>query len=225
MAADAAGYRAGNDFDQAAVQRGLLEVMDGAASAVGVRRLEWQRQPAGDGEFAVLPPEESEPLVVDPFIRELDAQLRRYNLPRQPWARLRLRMAVHFGRLSPADNGFAGPAPIVATSLVNSQVLRQALRDAPEANLALLLSPQVFDDTVATLATTLRPEQFRQVRISEPKFTSEAWLMVPGADVHTLPVDHPEPAGEARYTQTNTASGGTVFANQGGPQTIHTRDR
>jgi hypothetical protein len=202
VAADAVSYSKGSDLEQAATQRGLLEVLDSAASSAGLRRLAWQRQAAGDGELAILPADEPEPLVVDRFLHELDAELLRYNAPRQHWARLRLRLAIHFGRLSPAANGFAGPAPIVVSRLVDSVVLHEALRVCPEANLGVLLSSQVFEDTVATLATTLRPERLRRVHISgSPKFEGDAWLLVPGQDVHALPLtgsDHDAPDTQAR---------------------------
>lgn len=189
VAADAVSYSTGSDLDQAAVQRDLLEVLDAAATAAGLRRMTWHRQAAGDGELAVLPVGEPEPLVVDRFLRELDAELLRCNAPRRPWARLRLRMAVHFGRLRPAANGFAGPAPVEVSRMVDSVVLHEALRICPAANLGVLLSAQVFHDTVATLSTTLRPDQLRKVHISSTKFEGDAWLLVPGQDVHSLPLN------------------------------------
>jgi hypothetical protein len=97
-------------------------------------------------------------------------------------------VAIHFGRLSPGTIGHAGPAPIAVARLVDSAILRAALAEAVAADLALLVSAQVFDDTVATLATTLRPVDFRRVNVTLKEFSEDAWLWVPGHDVHALPL-------------------------------------
>lgn len=175
-----------SDVDQREVQRGISEVCDGAAGAAGLRRDAWIRQPSGDGELAVLPADEPEEVVVDRYVRELDAELARYNGRLRTDARLRLRVAVHFGRLSRADLGHAGPAPIAVMRLIDSAILRTALAEAPDANLALLVSAPVFEDTIASLATTLRPADFRQVRVEHKEFAEDAWLWVPAHDVHAM---------------------------------------
>lgn len=182
---DARGYSVRSDVDQQEVQRGILAVCDRAARAAGLQRESWIRQGTGDGELAILPSDEPEEVVVDHYVREIDAELRRYNGRLRPMARIRLRVAVHFGRLSRASNGHAGPAPIAVARLIDSAVLRAALTEAPAANLALLVSAPVFDDTVASLATTLRPSDFQRVRVEEKEFTEDAWLWVPGHDMHT----------------------------------------
>jgi hypothetical protein len=167
------------------VQRAIVAVCDAAARAAGLRRDTWDRQGNGDGELAVLPPDEAEELVVDRYVRELDAELGRYNGRHVVEARLRLRVAVHFGRLSRASIGHAGPAPIAVARLIDSEILRTALAQAPEANLALLVSASVFDDTIASLATTLRPADFRRVAVAEKEFVEDAWLWVPGQGSHS----------------------------------------
>jgi len=193
VAVDASGYSARSDVDQREAQRGIVEVSDAAARAAGLRRDTWVRQGAGDGEFAVLPVDEPEDVVVDRYIRELDAELTRYNGRLRAELRLRLRVAVYFGRLSPAANGHAGPAPVAVARLLDSSVLRAALAEADRANLALLVSEQVYADTVASLATTLRPGDFRRVRVEVKGFAENAWLWVPDHDVHAIRLPEPEP--------------------------------
>lgn len=161
------------------MQRAVLAVCDRAADLAGLERATWARQGSGDGELAVLPVGEPEELVVDHYMREISAELARYNGRMRSDSRLRMRAAVHFGRLAPGENGYSGPAPVAVSRLANSDVLRGALTDAPEANLAVLVSAPVFEDTVASLATTLRPEDFRRVRIEEKEFAEDAWLWVP----------------------------------------------
>ncbi|TDQ04762.1 hypothetical protein [Labedaea rhizosphaerae] len=179
MAVDARGYSRGSDQDQRELQRVLVASCDHAARAAGLDRATWAKQPAGDGEFAVLPVDEREDLVVDRYVRELSAELSRYNGRVAPDARLRLRLAVHFGRLAEAANGYAGPAPIVVGRMLDSAVLRQALIDS-DADLAVLFSDQVYQDFIATLSTTVRPAHLRRVVVREKGFEADAWLWVPG---------------------------------------------
>jgi hypothetical protein len=209
VAADAVGYGRGDDYQQLATQRYLIEVLNSAGTAAGLHRLTWHCQPAGDAELAVLPEDEPESVVVDGFIRELDTALTRHNRPLRPEARLRLRVAVHFGRLMPGNNGFAGPGPVEVSRLLNSGPLRAAIAAAPEANLALLVSGSVYRDTIEPQHTTLRPADFRQVHVAEKEFEADAWLWVPGYDTARLPLpDGPVTSPEA--TVHTTVHGGVT---------------
>jgi len=199
VAVDAKGYGSLDDLQQHSIQRHLLQVLDTAADAADLRRLSWLKQPGGDAELAILPAEEPEARVVDRFVRELSAALRRHNSGRHSRAVLRVRAAVHFGRLVPAANGFAGPAPVAVTRLLNSEVLRRALTESPAADLAVLLSDQVYADTVAPLHTTWRPDEFRRVRVHEKEFDQDAWLWV--ADCQQQALD-PAPAAERPAPET-----------------------
>jgi hypothetical protein len=182
VAADATAYGSRTDIGQLAAQRHLVEFLDDAGRSAGLRRADWDRQPGGDGEFAILPADESEAAVIDKFIPELEACLRRHNTMMLPEARLRLRVAIHFGRLVPGANGWAGPAPVQVARLLNSRPLRDALADTPDAAVAVLLSDQVFTDTVAQHHTTVSATSFRKVQVEEKEFASDAWLWIPGHD-------------------------------------------
>ncbi len=195
VAVDATAYGGRTDVGQLAVQRHLIEFLDDAARSAGLPRAEWDRQPGGDGEFAILPADEPEAVVIDKFIPELAACLRRHNTMMLPEARLRLRVAIHFGRLVPGANGWAGPAPVQVARLLNSRPLRDALIDAPDAAIAVLLSDQVFTDTVAQHHTAVPATSFRKVWVTEKEFSSVAWLWVPGHDLPPEAADQ-EPAAD-----------------------------
>lgn len=193
---DAKSYSTRGEVDQREVQRGIVAVAGTAARAAGLYRGDWITQDGGDSEFAVLPSTEPEIVVVDRYVRELTAELNRYNERLLPEARLRLRVAIHFGPLSPAELGHAGPAPVAVARLLDSTPLRAALTEVESANLALLLSDGVYTDTVASLATTWRPDEFRKVRVRQKEFDAPAWLCVPGHDVRVMALreDEPRPA-------------------------------
>jgi hypothetical protein len=180
VAADAVGYGKVTDYQQVSVQQHLVGVLSAAAGAANLRRVDWECQQAGDAELAVLPENEPESVVVDDFVRQLDAALARHNRWLVPEAWLRLRVAIHFGRYLPASNGFAGPGPVEVSRLLNSDVLRKAMIESPSANLALLVSGNIYRDTIEPLHTTLRPADFRKVRVAEKEFEEDAWLWVPG---------------------------------------------
>jgi hypothetical protein len=168
-----------------AAEPALEAVADNAAEAAGLRRHTWRRLTGGDSEFAMLPTTEPVVAVVDRYVRELNAELFRHNRRLRTEARLRLRVAIHFG-------------PIARAALVDAAVLRAALAEAEEANLALLLSERVYVDTVASRVTSWRPGQFRQVRVRQQAFDEDAWLWVPNHDVHAMALR--EPAAMPRRT-------------------------
>jgi hypothetical protein len=70
VAVDAVGYGQGNDQDHFAMQSGIKTVLNEAASAAKLDRSRWLLQGAGDGELAILPLDELEPLVVDAYARQ-----------------------------------------------------------------------------------------------------------------------------------------------------------
>ncbi|EWC62547.1 hypothetical protein UO65_2137 [Actinokineospora spheciospongiae] len=124
----------------------------------------------------MLPDSEPEAVVVDRFVRELGAGLDRHNGQRVEAAKLRLRVAIHFGPVVPAENGYAGPAPVEVHRLLESAALKAALEDNPGADLALVLSDVVYRDTVHEGHTTLRPDEFESVAVELKEFSGTAWL-------------------------------------------------
>lgn len=180
MAVDAAGYGSGDDQRHFAVQTGLLEALDQAAAATGLRRDLWLKQAMGDGELAILPRDEPEPVVVEDYPRELDAALTRWNESARTDYRIRLRIAIHFGAAMPADNGYAGQGVVAVSRLVDSRPVRDALTASPAANVAVILSRQVFDDVVRQNHVSLTESDFTKVRVQVKEYQDEAWLKIAG---------------------------------------------
>ncbi|MCP2169814.1 hypothetical protein [Goodfellowiella coeruleoviolacea] len=189
LAVDVQGYGRVDDQRQVEFQRTLVNALDQAGAAAGLDRAVWTRTGRGDEEFALLADPECEPRVLDDFVRELDALLRCYNRDRLPEARLRLRVAIHHGVTSPGPNGLAGRGVVVVHRLLNAEPLRAALAAAEHANLAVLVSRPVFEDTVAQGYTSLDPRDFRRIAVRVKEFHDDAWLRVPGTDVHALNLD------------------------------------
>lgn len=195
MACDATGYGSGDDQLQAAMQDGLIRVLDEAAGQARLVRSEWDKNGTGDGELALLPTTESEPRVVDDFVRELDAALARHNRHLADIARLRLRVAIHYGVAYPASNGYAGQGVVAVSRLLDCTPIREAMRES-DTELALIISDGVFSDIVLNGHTSLRVQDFRKVAVRVKEFAENAWIWLPHDDVHSLSLTGQEPGAE-----------------------------
>jgi hypothetical protein len=189
LAVDAKGYGGVDVLTQRQFQEAIPRLLAEAADTAGLDRERWDTQVGGDSVLAVLPDGSSEPALVDPFMRRLDAGLRAFNHGRLPEAWLRLRAAVHFGTASSAPNGFVGRAPVEIGRILDSTVLRSALAAVPDACLAVAVSATVFNDVVREAYTTFRAREFHEVRVAEKEYTGRAWIWVPGADPRELVPD------------------------------------
>ncbi|MEU5384555.1 hypothetical protein ACFVT9_21520 [Kitasatospora cineracea] len=219
LSVDVMGYGRRDDREHADVQRALLMVLNEAARAVGLDRLDWSRQGAGDSEFAVLPDQVSEPVVVDDFVTELHAALRYYNHGRLPDFRMRLRLAIHFGAAMEAENGYAGQGVVRVNRLVESDPPHIALEQDGEALLAVIVSDEVYRDVVVQRHTKLTERDFREVVVDKKETEVRAWLRVPGGDVAALRLEAPGGA------QPPAAPGSGAPAREpgrGAGQTVHT---
>ncbi|MFG2039424.1 hypothetical protein [Dactylosporangium sp. NPDC048998] len=186
LSVDVQGYARNDDIRQAEIQHDLIDLLDRAGARAGLDRRRWIRQPAGDAELALIPSAEAPSRVVGDFCLELAAALWRYNRMRDPVARMRLRLALDDGPADVARNGFAGQAVVGAGRLVNAAPPRQALDLAGTADLAVILSDGVHRDWVRSGRSAVRPGWCRRIAVVEKEYAADAWLWLPGADVHGL---------------------------------------
>ncbi|MEO3807407.1 hypothetical protein ABGB17_00245 [Sphaerisporangium sp. B11E5] len=177
---------------QLEVQRDLDEILTVAAEQAGLDRSGWVRQVSGDGELAELPEGTDLVAVVRRWVAELDVLLRDHNDGHAPENRIRLRLAMHTDVLTRSMLGTAGPALIVVSRLLDSAPVREALEDAPDATLALIVSDAVYRKVVLSELGGLRPASFREVEIDLPGkgFRELAHVHVPGT-----PAPGPRPEG------------------------------
>ncbi|MEV5414040.1 hypothetical protein AB0K60_35055 [Thermopolyspora sp. NPDC052614] len=186
MSSDLKGYGRSTDKKQEFLQAGFVAIHRQAAEVAGLRRDEWVIQEGGDGELAVLPATESEPAVVDAYMRALARALRERNEGVPAADRLRLRIAVAFGTAYPASNGFAGQAVVEASRLVSSGTIKRILEDQEKVNLLLILSQRVFDDLVRQEHTSYRPDDFVNIHVHEKEYEGSAWVWTPDVDISVL---------------------------------------
>lgn len=210
MSVDVRGYGSATGRRQASIQHDLIDLLDSSAVAAGLHREAWDCQKAGDGEFAVLPPGESESAVLDKFVPHLVDLVTDYNDERKADAQLRLRLALHNGVVEQAANGYAGAAAVLVGRLVDAAIAKAAQDASPASGVVVIVSKQVFNDTIAQGHTILRPLQLRQVPVQVKEYVDDAWLYVPGIDVHQLQL----PTGHAA-TPPGVASGGAAATEAG----------
>jgi len=205
------GYGRGDDQLQAAMQAALVKVLDEAASEARLVRSEWDKDSSGDGELALLPATESEPRVVDNFVRELGSALARYNRHLADQARLRLRVAIHFGVAYPASNGYAGQGVVAVSRLLDCPPIRETMRQS-DTDLALIVSDGIYSDIVLNGHTSFSQQDFRKVAVRVKEFVENAWIWLPYGDVHALPIEEPghaEPEDETPESpETNSPAAG-----------------
>jgi hypothetical protein len=166
---------------QGLLQRELDRILDEAAEAAGVSRAKWHRVDGGDGEMAVLPADVDLLAIVRRFVSELDLRLADHNEDHVAETRIRLRVAMHSGALTPKPHGYTGPAFIVLQRLLDSAPVRAAMTEVPEAHLAQIISGSVYERAVVPELGGLRPRQFREVKVDLPakEFHEIAYLHVP----------------------------------------------
>jgi hypothetical protein len=164
-AVDVEGFSRRSAAEQTKIQDNLEYAMSQAAASADLDRRRWYRQPCGDGELAVLPPSTNGLSLVADYPRRLALVLAEINRFAEPGARLRVRMAIHHGAVSPGRFGPVGSAPVVISRLVDSHVLRQKLRERNELDIVLIVSSAVHDEVVQSRFHGLDPRTFCRTNI------------------------------------------------------------
>ncbi|MFD2767724.1 hypothetical protein [Micromonospora eburnea] len=202
-------YSRRSNLQQYEAQKEFPNLLQGAASAVGLDRMTWSTQQAGDGELAILPRDVPESRVIGRFVPELNRRLRAYNLSRVDAARIRLRIAVHQGLVHlDGANGFPGSAVVFVCRLCDAGPVKRALAAFPDAGVALVVSTEIFRDVVSEYPEEMRPERFRRVRVShaDKEFEESAWVCVVDEDLSSMPLDGDDRTDRASRTERSSST-------------------
>lgn len=164
VAVDIEGYSQRDTAHQARAQDALERALSRAADSAGLRREHWCRLPGGDGELAILPEDTDGLALVADYPRELASSLVGVNRDsRDP--RLRLRLAIHHGAVAPGCFGPVGKSLITISRLVDSESVRQQLRQRSDLDVALIVSATVHDEVIQSGLCDLDPGSFRRARV------------------------------------------------------------
>lgn len=166
LAVDVEKYSSRDAREQLRAQTDLRRIISLAAQKAGLDQSQWYEQVSGDGELVVLPEDVDVSVVVGDFTSLLELILDDFNRQRTVGRRLRLRIALHHGTLTPGPFGPAGDAPIVVSRLLDAKSLRRVLADRQDRDVALIVSQTLYQDVVRTGFCSLDPEEFQPVRIN-----------------------------------------------------------
>ena len=167
LAVDVEKYSMRDAREQLRAQNELQRILSAAARGVGLDQRQWYEQVSGDGELVVLPEDVDVAVVVGDFTSCLEMILGEYNgrVIGGMRQRLRLRVALHHGTLTPGPFGPAGDAPIVVSRLLDARPLRRLLAEQQDRDLALIVSQSLYQDVVRTGFCSLDPGEFQAVRV------------------------------------------------------------
>ncbi|ADP80317.1 hypothetical protein [Pseudofrankia inefficax] len=158
-----------------------------ACATVGVSGL---LRDSGDGGFWLFSADVPRSRLVARLPRELSIGLNGRNRVARPEYHLRVRMAIHHGVVWHHGTTVISHAINQTRRIVDGKVGRQLLNAAPDADLVLLLSDDMFAGTVADeLSGGLMPADFTPVRLGpgEKGAGTLAWACLWANGSHTAP--------------------------------------
>lgn len=146
----------------------------------GLERAMMDTRSADDMQVAVLPAGIDEPGAIASLVNALLTALHDLNSADSA-PRVRLRMAVHEGLTILAAQGFTGRAVTTTRRLADCKPLRQALAANPDADLAVILSSQVFDDVSQFSDPLLPADRFQRADVTHlpDGHGAVGWIYVP----------------------------------------------
>ncbi|MGR3871539.1 hypothetical protein ACUXZZ_23540 [Streptomyces graminifolii] len=199
LAVDIEKYSARDNADMVRLQRVLLRTLHAACERVGVAWERCGRQAQGDGYLLVLEPDVDETRVVPGLLAGLTTALAAANeraskvncvagkvsSERDPDS-VRMRASLHQGIVHEADSGYAGSAVVALFRVLDSEPVRRALAESPDADLVAAFSDTLYRDLVDVGYEGLSAVGFEKVEIeiAAKNFTGVAWVraMRAGAD-------------------------------------------
>lgn len=164
------GHRGAEDKEE--LQRRLDALVGRVLADLGIARVDTDSDVAGDSTVVFLPVGAASPDILPRMISAMAERLGRDNQRYRD--RMRLRMAVGSGLVGTGPLGFTGELVVDLHRLVDSVVLRQAIRDHERTDLALLVTHTLHDEVIRP--GYLDKEDFTEVVVAAKEFEAAAWL-------------------------------------------------
>ncbi|MFY1689139.1 NACHT domain-containing protein [Plantactinospora sp. WMMB782] len=178
FALDIVGFAARTNAHQLALRGALYETLQRAFEQA---QCPWERcvfTDTGDGLLIIAPTGQS----IDHLARQvpdrLATELQRYNLTRSAEAQARLRMSICEGLVVSGAVGFTGEAVVAAVRLLDTQAVRQALRESTS-----VLATIMPDNTYRQVNDLM--EHYRPLSVTSQKLSTKAWIRLYVGDAHT----------------------------------------
>lgn len=179
LLADIEGYGEQQPVAQSALTVRLKAVIGAALKSPGVDSAEAWRLDRVSRQLALLPVAADAAAVVPLLVRSLLAGLGEGRTVAGP--RLRVRAVITSGAVTQVKGGYAGRAVATAARLADSHAGRAEFEGDPAAQLALIMSDEVYQDVLAR-GKEFPLDGFHQVSIEapEPGWQGTAWVRACG---------------------------------------------
>ncbi|MEI5098339.1 BN6_48550 family protein [Streptomyces sp. PmtG] len=177
FAVDIERYSGRTSPDKASVQERLAALTREVLDDMGHGLEETDHQATGDGMNVFLPVEAELHRALPRLLLSWHARLTADNARFRD--RMRLRVAAAFGPVGLAALGFAGATIVEVARLLNSAQLRAALAGHHDADLAVLVSAQLYDYVVGEGYRGLDARRFERCLVEVKEYRGQAWLWIP----------------------------------------------
>ena len=164
-----------NSSARAEATHALVEALRAAGERAKVPIDEWTKHPGGDGGLIVFPAEIDESAMIAALVGALSTKLIAYNRTRPAGERLRVRLSIAQGTLHATELGFCDDVTICVARLVDSSALRAALVGYPAADIAVIVSEDLFHDVVSHERHGPPHRSFWPVIATGKDFRARAW--------------------------------------------------
>ncbi|MDL4771784.1 effector-associated domain 2-containing protein [Actinomadura xylanilytica] len=192
FACDIISFASRPDSVQRHLRTVLYDLLERSFTASGLPFSEFHREDRGDGLIAVLRPGHDGARLVHPLPDHLRAELRRSNELAKEIAQIRLRVALHLGRMDSDANGIVGDTVNHVSRLLDAPSFKLALAGTADV-LGVLASDEFYRSVIKEGDGAIDPTEYGplDVRLKETRTT--AWLSIRGAARDRRPAPGPGP--------------------------------
>jgi hypothetical protein len=157
----------------------VTRLLTGLLADLGVTKEQYATSDTGDGLVISVAAEVPAERLVDPLIPRLADRLAAFNQGKPSPERMRLRAAIHAGRVLADPEPIHGEAVIHTCRLLDSSAARACLA-ATERPLAVIASRVIHDDVIKHGYGRIDPDQWHPVTAQVKETRAPAWAHVPG---------------------------------------------
>ena len=158
----------------------LYEVLEKAFDGSGIPWARCFHEDRGDGALIVVPPGVACKGIIDPLPERLRGLIRRHNHVSCQAAGIQLRAAAHIGPVEHDGHGFVGSDINLLFRMLEARPLKRALAGSG-AELALIVSDDVYRSLVCRCPSLVSPEAFQRVKFQVKRDRACGWTYLPGA--------------------------------------------
>ena len=183
FAVDIAGFTSPGRDDEIRLylHEELYEVLEKAFDGSGIPWADCFHEDRGDGALIVVPPGVACKGIIDPLPERLRGLIRRHNHVSCQAAGIQLRAAAHIGPVEHDGHGFVGSDVNLLFRMLEARSLKRALAKS-SAELALIVSDDVYRRLVCRFPSLISPDAFQRVRFQVKNTRARAWTYLPGTE-------------------------------------------